>query len=101
MCEVCVPANGRILSRDRDEAGVALVVLSLCCIPGRCDRIQALPRADDEEGRLLLVHPAFISLIVLSLLSMPTSPCHLFLSKSAFTSLILVFLMLGVHASVL
>lgn len=62
MCEVCVPANARILSIDRDEAGVALAVLSLRCILGQCDRIQALPRPDDEEGRLLLVHePLFLS----------------------------------------
>lgn len=52
MWDVCVPANAQILPIDRGEAGVALAVLSLPPFQGWYSRIQACPRADDEEGKV-------------------------------------------------
>lgn len=96
---VCVPANARVLLRDRAEAGVALAILSLCSFfLGPCGRMQALPRPGDGdgEGYFCGTQPLFFSY------SFPFSNAYMpspLTSKLAFASLIPVFFMLGVRAS--
>lgn len=74
--EVCVPARARTLFIDRDEAWGALAVFSLPLFRGQCDRIQALPRPDGEEGKgyFWCSRSLFLSY------SFPFSQCHMLLS---------------------